>query len=111
MPFQIQCDNKGCNKLENAYLDKETNEVFCGACDRSITNVSIFIKRQMQSMKQYRVKEKETFAVKCDACQKEGRPNLVNDQVLCGKCNTPLSNLTPFFINMLKTNLKKGNDI
>lgn len=111
MGFLIQCNNKGCGQMQNAYLDKETNEVFCSMCDKVINNVSDFTKRQMRSLNQYRVKEKETFAVKCPVCNKEGRPKIMNDEVVCGKCEAPLTNLTPFFLSMLKQKLKKGNEI
>jgi ribosomal protein L34E len=110
MGFLIACNNKGCGQMQSAYLDKETNEAYCSICDRVISNVSDFTKRSMRSLAQYRPKEKETFAVKCAACNKEGRPKLINDQVVCGKCDELVTNLTPFFISMLKEKLNKGGD-
>lgn len=96
--------------MQQPYIDKKTNEVHCSLCDQIIVNVSDFTKRQMLSLKQYRPKKKETFSVKCNKCNKEGRPHIVDDQVVCGECASPLDNLSPFFQNMLKTQLKESKE-
>jgi hypothetical protein len=109
MPFMMTCTNSGCGKTQPPYIDKDTNEVYCSACDQIIQNVTIFAKTQMKTLKQYRQKEKKSFAVKCEKCGKEERPKIIGDDIVCGACTTPLDNLSPFFKNMLKTQLAKAD--
>lgn len=105
----ICCTNKGCFETQTPFIDQETKEVYCSVCDQTIANVSDFTKRQMIAQKQFRPKKKETFAVKCEACKKEGKPQIINEEVCCGQCSKPLSNITSVYKNMLKTQLK-GNE-
>ena len=106
MPFLIECTNKGCGQLQTPYLDPATDKVFCSKCDEEIINVSIFTKRQMKHLKQVKPKEKKSFAVKCSSCNKEDRPKIANDEIVCAGCGKVLDNISPFFKNMLKTQLQ-----
>ena len=110
MGFLINCNNKGCGQLQEPFIDKETNEVHCSLCDQIISNVSSFTKRQMHSLKQYRPKKTETFSIKCGKCNKEGQPQIVNDNIVCGDCASSLDHLSPIFKNMLKTQLIKKEE-
>ena len=105
----MTCSHKGCGKTQTPYLDKDTNEVYCSACDQIIPNVTIFTKTQMKALKQYRQKEKKSFSVKCEKCGKEERPKVISDDVVCGACSKSLDKLSPFFKNMLKTQLMKAD--
>ena len=107
MAFSIVCTNKGCGKLQAPYLDKDEDKVYCSECKLEITNITSFIKNQMRMNKQYRQKERKSFAVKCESCKAEERPKLVNDEIICGSCNKKLDKLSPSFIAMLKQRLKK----
>jgi transcription initiation factor TFIIIB Brf1 subunit/transcription initiation factor TFIIB len=107
MPFLLTCTSKKCGQQTNAYLDPETNEVYCADCGEVITNVSIFTKRQMAHMKQVKPKEKKSFSIKCEHCGKEDRPKIVDDNIVCALCGKTMDNLSPFFKNMLKTQLKE----
>lgn len=106
MAFSIQCVNKGCGKIQEPYLDKETNKVHCSECDQEMKNVSTFTINQMKSMKQYKQKKVISFGVKCDKCNKEARPKLVKKEVVCGGCGKELENLSEPFKLMLKESLK-----
>jgi ribosomal protein S27E len=107
MPFSTFCSNKGCGKIQEPYLDPQTNKVFCSLCEGEITNLTPFTKNQMKMNKQFRQKQPKPFAVKCGKCGREERPKLTAaDDIVCGVCSQPLDNLSPIFKNMLKDKLK-----
>ena len=96
-----------CGETQTPYLDNETDKVYCTKCNNEIVNVTIFAKNQMKMNKQFRQKEKKSFSVKCDKCAVEGRPKLVNNDIVCSSCNKKLDKLTAPFVAMLKQQLKK----
>lgn len=102
----MNCTNKGCGKTQEPYLDPKDDKVYCSLCDREIANISYFAKVQMKSLKQFRQKKATSFGVKCLKCERDGRPKIVNDDVVCGFCSKPLDNLSLPFKNMLKQKLK-----
>ncbi len=106
MAFSTYCNNKGCGKHMEPYIDPKTDKVYCSVCDGEITNITHFAKSQMKTLKQFRVKNKISFSVKCDKCGKEDRPKIVADQVVCSGCKKPLDNLSSTFKIMLKEQLK-----
>ena len=106
MPFQMPCPHKECAKMQEPYIDPKTEEVYCGICDQKIT-VNHFQKIQLKTLKQYRVKKKVSFAVKCPKCNKEERPISTEDDIVCGSCHAPLDHLSDTFKRMLKMQLKK----
>lgn len=106
MAFSTFCTNKGCGKIQEPYLDPQTNKVHCSECDGEITNITHFVKIQMKSMKQFRQKKPKPFSVTCDLCNREERPKIVQENVVCGACGGPLSKLSPIFKNMLKEKLR-----
>ncbi len=73
MPFNMDCPNKGCGACQTPWLDKDTNKVYCSSCNKEIVDVSPFAKNSMRQNKQFRVKEKKSFSVKCASCQFEDR--------------------------------------
>lgn len=112
MPFSMVCNNKGCGKQMEPYLDPKTDKVYCSLCNKEITNITHFAKIQMKALKQFKQKIATSFAVKCSKCGKEARPKLLNDDVVCGECLRSLDNLSLPFKNMLKEQLKTvGKDI
>lgn len=106
MAFSTFCTNKGCGKVQEPYLDPQTNKIHCSMCDGEIVNITQFVKTQMKSNKQYKQKQAKPFAVKCAKCNREERPKIVSDDIVCGICSKPLDNLSPIFKNMLKEKLK-----
>lgn len=106
MLFSTQCFNKNCGQIQSPYLDLQDNKVYCSSCDGELPNITNFIKLQMKSNKQFKQKRPEPFAVKCSKCNKEGRPVVIQDEVVCGSCKGSLNNLSPIFKNMLKEKLK-----
>lgn len=106
MAFSTQCTNKGCGKIQEPYIDKSDDKIYCSECNREIENLTYFAKQQLKALGQYRKKPKISFAVKCEKCGAEARPLLVNDDVVCGKCKQALNNLSLPFKNMLKDKLK-----
>lgn len=110
--FSMPCNNKGCGKVQEPYIDPKDDKVYCSLCNREIDNVTYFAKIQMKSLKQYKPKVATSFAVKCDKCDKEARPLLINDDVICAGCKKPLDKLSVPFRNMLKEKLKTvGKDV
>lgn len=109
MPFSMICSNRKCGKQMEPYIDPKTDKVYCSSCNNEITNITSFAKVQMKSLKQFKPKETTSFSVKCNICNKDGRPKLVNDDVVCGSCNRPLENLSNPFKLMLKEKLKTAD--
>ena len=103
----MTCPNKGCGEIQPPYLDKDTDKVYCSKCNKEIENITIFAKNQLKMLKQFKKKEKKSFAVKCNQCNAEERPKLVNNEVICGACNKKLDQLSGPFLLMLKDKLKK----
>ena len=101
------CTNKGCGETQPPYLDKDSTKVYCSKCNKEIENVTVFAKNQMKMLKQFKQKEKKSFSVKCNKCNVESRPKIVNDEVVCGSCSKKLDQLSGPFVMMLKTQLKK----
>lgn len=104
--FSTNCTNKGCSKINEPYIDPQTNKVHCSLCDGEITNITIFTKNQMKAAKQYRKKNTAAFGLKCASCHKEDRPIIINKDIVCGSCKKPHSNLSEPFKLMLIDNLK-----
>ena len=110
MAFNTYCTNRGCMKQMDPVLDKETNEVICTECGKSITSITEFAKRQMISLGQIRRAsvKKQAWSVKCTACKKEGPPKLNKEgerdkknqpviKLLCQYCEVELTDLNrPF---------------
>lgn len=93
MGFNIQCDNKGCHKLNEPLLHVETNEVVCSECDQPINSVTAFAKTTLRTIGQiYRgePKQKKAFAIKCQSCQKVNTPKVeTGKQLVCPHCGEP----------------------
>lgn len=107
MSIIVSCDNKGCFKSQEALLDTETNEVICVECNKTIKNITTFTKSALKDLGQIKKedKEKKSFALKCDQCNKTETPIMNKDkQILCGWCKKEL-NLSLPYKNMLKNNL------
>jgi|SRR6185436_11212802 len=102
----MSCTNKGCGKTQEPYINIKDDKVYCSICDREISNISYFAKVQMKNLKQFKQKIPIPFSVKCNKCNKEDRPKLIKDNLVCTGCNNPLDNLSLPFKNMLKQKLK-----
>lgn len=108
MGFLVYCDNKSCKKEMEPVLDKNTKEVFCTECGKTINSVTEFAKNQMVSLGQVKRSDKkqQAFSVKCEACQKESPPKLVKDgsntKLVCPMCEVELTNLSAPYANMVK---------
>ena|ERR1700744_2778098 len=110
MAYSLTCTNKGCGQLMSPYLDPKTNKVFCSSCHKEIENVNVIIKNQMKMSKQFRKKEKKSFAIQCPLCSVEDRPKLINDKIICSACNKEMK--LPYQIaTMLKMNLKNTGEL
>lgn len=110
MTFLIQCDNKGCFKLQNAQLNVETDQVHCADCNNVIKNITVFAKRQLKALGQTTKNQKTTksFAVKCNHCDLLEQPTIEKNEFLCSGCKKPLQISEPFKL-ILKENLKNAN--
>lgn len=111
MAFSIQCTHKGCQKLQEPYIDPATNQVYCSLCDGELTTTQ-FVKHQMKMNKQFRKSEPKSFSLKCPLCNKNDRPILSGQDILCSGCKKPMSHLTEPYKIMLREQLKSaGKDI
>lgn len=106
MAFSTQCTNKGCGKIQEPYIDPQSDKVYCSICDGEISNLTHFVKIQMKTTKQFRQKKSVPFAVKCLKCNAQERPKIVNDEVICSACKQQMTNISPIYKNMLKEALK-----
>lgn len=106
MTFKLECNNKGCGNLQDPYLDKDTNLVYCSVCGKEIKNISMFTKNSMRQNKQFRPKIKKGYMVKCP-CGIEDTPKLIANQIICAACGKEQKQLTPPFIALLKTKLSE----
>jgi phage terminase large subunit GpA-like protein len=113
MPFLINCTNKGCGQTQEPYLDQETGEVYCSLCNKILKGITPFAKNQMKVLKQFKPKSRKSFSVKCNHCNKEERPQVNGNQLICGLCKKVLNKLTPTFEAMIKeklASLEKDDD-
>lgn len=112
MPFSADCQNKGCHKRMEPYIDPKTNIVYCSLCENEMTNITSFTKTQMKSLKQFKPKVSGSFFVKCQKCNKEGRPKEIDKKIVCFSCLKEHEHLTEPFKIMLKEMLKSaGKDV
>jgi len=106
------CNNKGCGKQMEPYLDPKDDKVYCSACDKEMTNVTHFVKVQMKALKQFKQKNTISFGVKCQKCGKEDRPKVVGEDIVCPSCKKPHEHLSEPFKIMLREKLKTaGQDV
>jgi len=96
---------KTCGQVEG-YMDPKTDKVYCPLCDNEILNVSHFMKITMKTLKQFRQKVQVAFGVKCQNCNKESQPILINDKIICPHCKKEHNHLSEPFKIMLKDKLK-----
>lgn len=106
MPVIVNCAS--CNKTQEPYLDSKSDKVFCSQCENEIQS-NHFMKVQLKTLKQFKVKTTTPFMVKCPSCNKEDTPVKNNGKVCCAGCSKPLNNLTDIFKNMLMDHLDKIN--
>ncbi len=97
-----------CAKYQTPYLDPKSQKVYCSACNEDYT-VNHFVKTQLKALKQYREVNKTSFSVKCNKCNKEDRPLLVDNEIMCGACGKEIDHLTDFFKDMLRKQLRKAD--
>ena len=109
MPFSIVCDNRGCGKQMEPYIDPKTNIVYCALCENELKNISHFTKVQMKSLKQFKQKENKSFSTKCQKCNKEGRPVILNDKICCYFCKLEHNHLSAPYKSMLLVQLKTAD--
>lgn len=109
MAFRTFCD-QGCKKEIEPVVDKETLIAYCTECNKPLSNVSVFMRRQLIAMNQVRrtVKKKFAWSVKCAKCDKENPPELSKDgnAILCSYCHEELTGLSKPFAQMVKVNLQ-----
>jgi hypothetical protein len=110
MAFSMQCPHHGCYQIQEPYFDPKTDKVYCSECNQEIVNVTYFAKAQIKSSKQFKRKKQVPFCVKCDKCENEDQPLLINNNLVCSKCKKVLDKLSIAFINMLKDHLKKSKE-
>jgi hypothetical protein len=109
MGFSMPCNNKGCGKIQEPYLDVADDKVYCSLCDKEIVGITYFVKAQMKSNKQFRQRQTKSFAVKCQKCGKEDRPKLVGQDIVCTGCNKSLDHLSEPFKIMLREKLRTAD--
>lgn len=79
-------------KLTNALLDPKTMDVICQECGRTIKNVSVSMKRTLNSFGQVIHSNKKTaFMMNCLSC-KANREVVFNDKkdTVCAVCGSPI---------------------
>ena len=89
MPFTIFCNNKGCGKEQQPYLDVASMNVHCAECGKVIPEVTIFAKNQMKAMGQVKKVQQvqQAFAVECQQCKRQAQPKLAQNKLVCPHCS------------------------
>ena len=117
MAISIACPNtyldhnnkqRSCGVMEPV-MDPATSKVYCSLCGEELTNINHFQKTTMKAIKQFRIKSTASFSVKCQICQEDLQPKIVQDQVVCPACLRPHQHLSEPFKIMLKAELKTAN--
>lgn len=111
MPFMIQCDNKGCGKMNEPKLNVETNTVECEYCSKNIQNVTSFAKVQLKALGQIKKAgaDKRSFTVDCVTCKKKTCPVVNGNEGFCEFCNEKLNLSTPF-LELIRNNAKTNKN-
>jgi len=87
----LTCTTKGCLQQSEAKLNRETDEVLCGACGKPITNVTEYTKKTLGFLGQVtRTAEHKPFQVKCRKCAAMRDIKLAGDVVHCATCGSQL---------------------
>jgi Zn finger protein HypA/HybF involved in hydrogenase expression len=120
MALAMYCNNsvtddkgkqKKCGQME-PYLDPKTDKVYCSSCNTEMPNITYFTKVTLKNLKQFKQKVAVSFSVKCQSCNREARPKVVNDDIVCPECKKPHTHLSEPFKIMLKEKLKTaGQDV
>ncbi len=109
--MMMNCTNKGCFKLQEPLLDLSDDKVYCGDCDKELTNISPFLKQQLKSSRQIRVggSTSKAYTLACGLCKKECRPFIKNKSIYCSACQKEMP-LSPSFKHMLLMKLKESSE-
>lgn len=99
---------KRCGQME-PYMDPKTEKVYCSHCDTELPNISHFTKVTLKNLKQFRLKPTVPFGVKCQNCNKEAQPKIVNNVIVCPGCAQEHTHLSEPFKIMLKDKLRNTN--
>lgn len=108
MPFTIRCNNKGCGKEQEPYLDVASMEVHCAECGKIMPDVTIFAKNQMKAMGQVKRlnRTQKAFPVECQTCTKMEQPILINGKLSCSFCKSEHTHLPAPYAYAIKQYLK-----
>lgn len=98
-----------CNKQNFPELDKDSGKVYCSVCSAQIT-ANHFLLIQLKTLKQYRTKTPQAFAVKCNNCSNDTLPIIKSDKLYCTSCNKEITNISKPYMLMLKQHLSSKNE-
>ena len=104
------CQTKGCHLEQEPYLDPNDDKVYCSECDGEMPNVNYFTKQQLKNLKQFKIKEKVAYSVKCKSCSKDLLPILINDKLACPSCKNEHKHLSTPFALLIKSKLKDADE-
>jgi hypothetical protein len=106
----IDCTNKGCMQKSEAKYNTETDEVICEECGQPISNITLYTKRMLASLKQViNTKRYKPFQVNCPTCKAQREITLVGNVPHCVACNLELK-LAPAFLIAYKNHISKQED-
>jgi len=103
----LTCNNKNCNKLNDAKINPQTKEVICGECNKPISNITEFTKNVLITNKEFTQShdEKQKFSIECTKCGKKLTPKCVDKKFVCAKCGEALK-ISQVFENVLRDYIK-----
>lgn len=105
----VTCTNRGCLQLNEAKLNRKTQQVMCIECGQEITGITDTFKKILDAQSQIIRGETKAMSVQCNACKKKCDINIKEDKPYCSLCDTKLQ-LSDTFFNMAKTMIKKGSN-
>lgn len=111
MPFNVNCNNKGCGKYQTPVLNLKDNEVYCSECGNAISGITHFTKSQMKALGQTKKGAKSAFSIRCEKCRQESMPKVgFDNKLVCSGCDNPLKNISPPFEILIRQAIGKGQE-
>lgn len=106
MGMLLTCSNKGCGAQDYHKLDKDSGEVLCASCGKTV-EVTKYVKTSLLAQGQIMRKPKASLDAKCPSCNSTDGPILLKYsktlfKVGCKKCKEVNAHLTKYFLGALR---------
>ncbi len=98
----IDCTTKGCLKLTEAKLNKDTGDVICEECGNAIIGITPYMKKVLENSRQtISSVKKQAFQAMCMSCQKSQPLVIKGNNAHCKDCGAQVQ-ISASFMQGLK---------